>query len=130
VPFLLFAWLFSPTNDVTYRCIYYSQAVDSAGSQTDPLDAPQRPDLRLLKPLWALYTKMLEKESSKINHTVSFCLSVCLSVCLLVRPYLSLVILAPFFLSLFINVNNRRYLFFFCQVLVQHQRSSRQYYVD
>ncbi|XP_031567894.1 zinc finger ZZ-type and EF-hand domain-containing protein 1-like [Actinia tenebrosa] len=40
------------------------QAVDSNGSQTDPLDAAQRPDLRLLKPLWALYTKMLEKEGS------------------------------------------------------------------
>ncbi|KAK3717323.1 hypothetical protein QZH41_011553, partial [Actinostola sp. cb2023] len=40
------------------------QAIDSGGSQTDPLEAPQRPDLRLLKPLWALYTKMLEKESS------------------------------------------------------------------
>ncbi|XP_048575305.1 zinc finger ZZ-type and EF-hand domain-containing protein 1 isoform X2 [Nematostella vectensis] len=40
------------------------QAVDSDGVRAEALDAPERPDLSLLKPLWALYTKMLEKESS------------------------------------------------------------------
>ncbi|XP_073246845.1 zinc finger ZZ-type and EF-hand domain-containing protein 1-like isoform X1 [Porites lutea] len=40
------------------------QARDSDGSCSPPMDESERPDLSLLKPLWSLYTGMLEKEGS------------------------------------------------------------------
>ena len=39
--------------------------MDCGGSCSVPLESEERPDLSLLKPLWALYTKMLEKECEK-----------------------------------------------------------------
>lgn len=38
------------------------QATDSDGSCSAPMEEDKRPDLSLLKPLWSLYTSMLEKE--------------------------------------------------------------------
>ncbi|XP_020615962.1 zinc finger ZZ-type and EF-hand domain-containing protein 1-like [Orbicella faveolata] len=38
------------------------QAVDRDGSRSSPMETSDRPDLSLLKPLWSLYTRMLEKE--------------------------------------------------------------------
>jgi len=38
------------------------QALDSDGSYSEPMEENERPDLSLLKPLWSLYTSMLEKE--------------------------------------------------------------------
>ena len=41
------------------------QARDSEGSCSAPMDESDRPDLSLLKPLWSLYTGMLEKEGEE-----------------------------------------------------------------
>ncbi|XP_078346247.1 zinc finger ZZ-type and EF-hand domain-containing protein 1-like isoform X2 [Oculina patagonica] len=38
------------------------QAMDRDGSCSAPMETSDRPDLSLLKPLWSLYTSMLEKE--------------------------------------------------------------------
>ena len=46
-------------------CHFNSQALDSDGSRSAPVDDSERPDLSILKPLWSLYTSMLEKEASK-----------------------------------------------------------------
>ena len=41
------------------------QAVDRDGSCSSPMETSDRPDLSLLKPLWSLYTSMLEKEGGE-----------------------------------------------------------------
>ncbi|XP_068674922.1 zinc finger ZZ-type and EF-hand domain-containing protein 1-like [Montipora foliosa] len=43
------------------------QALDSDGSCSAPVDDNERPDLSLLKPLWSLYTSMLEKEANSTS---------------------------------------------------------------
>lgn len=45
--------------------VFRRQARDSDGSCSPPMDESERPDLSLLKPLWSLYTGMLEKEGQK-----------------------------------------------------------------
>ena len=40
--------------------------MDSDGSCSAPMEESERPDLSLLKPLWSLYTSMLEKEGGNI----------------------------------------------------------------
>lgn len=46
-------------------CFQYRQAVDRDGSCSSPMETSDRPDLSLLKPLWSLYTSMLEKEGGE-----------------------------------------------------------------
>lgn len=53
-------------------CYFNSQALDSDGSRSAPVDESERPDLSILKPLWSLYTSMLEKEASKDKRSESF----------------------------------------------------------
>ena len=48
------------------RNVVNRQATDSDGSCSAPMEEGERPDLSLLKPLWSLYTSMLEKEGGKI----------------------------------------------------------------
>lgn len=43
------------------------QALDSDGSRSAPVDDSERPDLSILKPLWSLYTSMLEKEANSTS---------------------------------------------------------------
>lgn len=44
--------------------------MDSDGSCSASMEESERPDLSLLKPLWSLYTSMLEKEGG--NYKQSF----------------------------------------------------------
>ena len=39
--------------------------MDRDGSCSSPMEISDRPDLSLLKPLWSLYTSMLEKEGGE-----------------------------------------------------------------
>ena len=39
--------------------------MDRDGSCSSPMETSDRPDLSLLKPLWSLYTSMLEKEGGE-----------------------------------------------------------------
>lgn len=48
-----------------YLYFEYRQAVDRDGSCSSPMETSDRPDLSLLKPLWSLYTSMLEKEGGE-----------------------------------------------------------------
>ena len=43
--------------------------MDRDGSCSAPMDTSDRPDLSLLKPLWSLYTNMLEKEGEKATNS-------------------------------------------------------------
>ena len=45
--------------------------MDRGGSCSAPMETGDRPDLSLLKPLWSLYTSMLEKEGGEIYIPVA-----------------------------------------------------------
>lgn len=54
------------TFDIIFNLYFeYRQAVDRDGSCSSPMETSDRPDLSLLKPLWSLYTSMLEKEGGE-----------------------------------------------------------------